>query len=63
MMFGLKVAACLGSKFNAQVIDKIKKDDEIEDTFLQECINLGFFECQEILVCGSMIRSSKQLMI
>jgi len=42
MMFGLKVAACLGSKFNAQVIDKIKKDDEIEDTFLQECINLGF---------------------
>lgn len=42
MMFGLKVAACLGSKFNAQVIDKIKKDDEIEDTFLQECIDLGF---------------------
>ena len=42
MMFGLKVAACLGSKFNAQVIDKIKKDDEIEDSFLQESINLGF---------------------
>ena len=44
MRTGLKVSACLGHKFDAQVLEKAKKGDEFEDSFLDECVEFGFLQ-------------------
>ena len=33
----LKVAACLGPNFDAEVLEKAKKDGDIDDSFLESC--------------------------
>lgn len=41
---GLKVAACLGTTFNEKVWKKVKRDYDIEDSFLQSCLDFGFMQ-------------------
>ena len=42
MRFGLKVVSCLGANFNPQALELIKKNDEVEETFFDDCVDLGF---------------------
>merc|ERR1712194_896376 len=44
MRMGLKFAACLGPNFDASVLEKVKKDDEFEDSFLKSCVDFGFLQ-------------------
>lgn len=44
MRIGLKMAACLGRTFDGDVFKRTKKGDEIEDTFLETCADLGFVQ-------------------
>lgn len=44
MRMGLKVAACLGPYFDAQVLSKAARDDETEDTFLSRSVEFGFLQ-------------------
>ena len=44
MRTGLKLAACLGSKFDAGVLEKAAKGNEIDDTFLDNSLDYGFLQ-------------------
>jgi hypothetical protein len=44
MRTGLKVAACLGTIFDERVWEKVKRDNDIEDSFLQSCVDFGFLQ-------------------
>ena len=44
MRMGLKAASCLGFKFHGSVIEKIKSNGDIEDTFLASCVEFGFLQ-------------------
>lgn len=44
MRTGLKVAACLGNAFDERVWEKVKRDNDIEDSFLQSCVDFGFLQ-------------------
>jgi predicted ATPase len=43
MQRGLKTAACLGSNFDAEILQKAKKDDDFDmDMFLVKCVEDGY---------------------
>jgi predicted ATPase len=44
MQMGLKFAACLGPIFEAKVLEKAKKNNEFEDSFLESCIEFGLLQ-------------------
>ena len=44
MRMGLKFAACLGLNFDAGVFEKVRKDNEFEDSFLNSCVDFGFLQ-------------------
>ena len=44
MRMGLKFAACLGPRFEARVLEKARKDNEFDDTFLGSCVEFGFLQ-------------------
>ena len=44
MQMGLKFAACLGPNFDTKVLEKAKKGDEFEDSFLESCVEFGFLQ-------------------
>ena len=39
-----QVAACLGTNFDAKVIEKVKKDDDIDASFLQKAQDYGYLQ-------------------
>ena len=41
---GLKIAACLGHNFDAQVLKKATKEGEVEDDLLEQCVDLGYLQ-------------------
>ena len=41
---GLKIAACLGPNFDSEVLDKATKEGELEDNFLEQCVELGYLQ-------------------
>ena len=44
MRMGLKIAACLGNNFDSKVLEKAKKNNEVEDSFLDSCVEFGFLQ-------------------
>ena len=44
MQMGLKFAACLGPNFDAKALEKARKDNEFQDSFLDSCIEFGFLQ-------------------
>ena len=44
MRTGLKLAACLGTTFDDRVWEKVRRDNDIEDSFLQSCVDFGFLQ-------------------
>jgi L-cystine uptake protein TcyP (sodium:dicarboxylate symporter family) len=44
MRTGLKVGACLGTTFDEMVWAKVKRDNDIEHSFLQSCVDFGFLQ-------------------
>lgn len=41
---GLKFAACLGPNFDATVLEKVRKNNEFEESFLKSCVDFGFLQ-------------------
>ena len=44
MQTGLTIAACLGPKFDASVMEKVQKNDEVESSFLKSAVEYGFLQ-------------------
>jgi len=42
MRMGLKVAACLGPNFDSEVLEKAKRNNDVDESFLESCDGLGF---------------------
>ncbi|KAL7542862.1 hypothetical protein ACHAXR_012160 [Thalassiosira sp. AJA248-18] len=42
LKMGLQVAACLGNNFSPKALEKAQQDGELVDTFLEECVGMGF---------------------
>lgn len=43
MQMGLRTAACLGSNFDAEILRRVKKEDDFDmETFLEKCVEDGY---------------------
>ena len=42
--YRLMVAACLGSNFDAELLGKAKRNNDIDDSFLESCDGFGFIQ-------------------
>lgn len=41
---GLKITACLGHNVDAEVLNKATKEGEVEEDFLEKCVEFGFLQ-------------------
>lgn len=47
MQIGLKLCACLGPQFDAEIVEKVQNGANIGDNFLQSCVDDGFLQTKE----------------